>query len=142
MCFKIKRLGNDTPLRAIAHPLASPPGSAAPRVRHALWDQNCTYRARDMGSEVAAARLLFLAFKKNVSLRACSARGQWLARLEAPGAAGLKKLLPVLTTARWRARDMGSVVAAARLLFFAHKKVSLSAILGHTFASTIWYFPK
>ena len=77
MCFKIKRLGNDTPLRAIAHPLASPPGSAAPRVRHALWDQNCTYRARDMGSEVAAARLLFLAFKKNVSLRACSARGQW-----------------------------------------------------------------
>ena len=38
------------------------------------------------------------------------------------GAAGLKKHLPAVTTARSRARETGSVVAAARQLFFAYKK--------------------
>ena len=42
-------------------------------------------------------------------------------RLEAQGAAGLKKRLPVLSTAHWRARDLGSVSAANRLLFCVHK---------------------
>ena len=48
--------------------------------------------------------------------------GNGLRRLESQGAAGLKKRLPVLPTARWRALDRGGVVAVARLLFFAYKK--------------------
>ena len=43
-------------------------------------------------------------------------------RLQAQGAAGLKKRLPVLPTARWRARVTSSVVAVARLLFFENNK--------------------
>ena len=42
------------------------------------------------------------------------------------GAAGLKKHLPAVTTARSRARETGSVVAAARQLFFAYKKKSFT----------------
>ena len=129
MCFKIKRLGNHTPLRAIAHRLASPPGSAAPRVRHALWDQNCIYRCsrRLVGEPVTGGVWLqqlgsfFLRTKKSLSARMQRARAI-ACRLEPLGAAGLKKHLPVLTTARWRARNIGSVVQVARLLFFEYKK--------------------
>jgi hypothetical protein len=41
------------------------------------------------------------------------------------GAAGLKKHLPVVTTARSRAIDFGSVAAAAISFFLRAKKVSL-----------------
>jgi hypothetical protein len=45
------------------------------------------------------------------------------------GAAGLKKHLPVVTTARSRAIDFGSVAAAAIQLFFAcEKKVSMCTL--------------
>jgi hypothetical protein len=70
----------------------------------------------------------FLRTKKKFHCAHGARAGNGLRRLEAQGAAGLKKRLPVLPTARWRARDMGSVAAAARLLFFAYKKkVSLLA---------------
>ena len=62
---------------------------------------------------------IFLSRKKKFhcthGLRACNS----LWRLEVHGAVGPKKRLPVLPTARWKARDVGSVVAAARFHFFA-----------------------
>jgi hypothetical protein len=64
--------------------------------------------------------------EKKVSLRICSARGQWLAQARRAWCCGPKKRLPVLTTHRWKALDIGIVIAVARLLFFAcKKKVSL-----------------
>ena len=71
---------------------------------------------------VAVARLLFFAYKKKCHCADGALAGNGLRRLESQGAAGLKKRLPVLPTARWRALDRGSVVAVARLLFFAYKK--------------------
>ena len=70
----------------------------------------------------AAARQLFFAYKKKVSLCTPSARRQLLATMRCLGAAGLKKHLPVVTTARSRALDFGSVAAAAMQLFFACEK--------------------
>ena len=83
-----------------------------------LMHSTARWRARKTGSKMAVAGLLFFAWKKN-SLRTCSARGQQLAQARRAWCCGPKKRLPVLTTHRWRAHDMGSVVAAAGWLFFA-----------------------
>jgi hypothetical protein len=77
------------------------------------------WRALDTTSHVAEPRLLFFALKK--SLTEHKQRVQPTARGKV-AAAGLKKHLPVLPTARWRALDTTSHVAEPRLLFFALKK--------------------
>ena len=64
----------------------------------------------------------FFAHEKKVSVCTPSARRQLLAEHEVLGRCGLKKHLPVFTTARSRARETGSVAAAARQLFFAYEK--------------------
>jgi hypothetical protein len=53
----------------------------------------------------------FLRTKKKIHCANDARASNGLRRLEAQGAASLKKRLPVLPTARRRARDMGSVVA-------------------------------
>ncbi len=83
------------------------------------------WRARDIGSVDAVAKLLFVAYKKKVSLRvrsAVTARVQLLAEAPRSWCCGPKKRLPVLTTHRWRARDIGSLDSVARLLFLREKK--------------------
>ena len=65
---------------------------------------------------------IFLSTKKKFQCAHAVRAGNSSRRLEPLGAAGLKKHLPVLTTARWRARNIGSVVQVARLLFSEYKK--------------------
>jgi hypothetical protein len=74
------------------------------------------WRALDTRSQVVEPRLLFFALKK--SLTEHKQRVQPMARGKV-AAAGLKKHLPVLPTARWRALDTTSQVAEPRQFFFA-----------------------
>ena len=68
----------------------------------------------------------FLRTKKKFHCADGAHAGNDLRRLESQGPAGLKKRLPVLPTARWRARVTSSVVAVARpIIFERKKKVSL-----------------
>ena len=64
----------------------------------------------------------FLRTKKKFHRAHRAHAGNCMETLASLAAAGLKKLLPMLPTARWKARGIRSVAAAARLLFFAHKK--------------------
>jgi hypothetical protein len=87
------------------------------------------WKALVTSSHVAEPRLLFVAFKKKVSLSAVRSQCNCMARARAACAAGLKKHLPALPTPRWKALVTSSHVAEPRLLFIAFKKiVSLSAV--------------
>ncbi len=89
-------------------------------------------KARETDSVAAAARQLFFAYEKKVSLCTPSARRQLNFNCsrghKVLGAAGLKKHLPVVTTACSRDRETGSVAAAALQLFFAYEKKGFTVV--------------
>jgi hypothetical protein len=79
-------------------------------------------RAHNFGSVAAAAIQLFFACEKKFHCARRVHAGNSSRRHEVFGAAGLKKLLPVVTTARSRAHNFGSVAAAAISFFLRAKK--------------------
>ena len=86
--------------------------------KHLLLLLTARWKALDTRSQVAEPTRLFFALKK-VSLSAVRSQCNGMARARATCAAGLKKHLPVLPTARWRAIDTRSQVAETTRLFFA-----------------------
>ena len=99
--------------------------AAAHRICQVDMLPTARWKARDIRSAVAAAGCFFLRKIKKIHCAQRAHARNCLHRLVSLAAAGLNKRLLMLPTARWKARDFRSAVAAAGCFFLRKIKKGL-----------------